>query len=115
MARFNGLCQCGTRALSRRKEITFTTCLGLLPSSFVPRSLQIHADMRLARASLADKIPAASCKGYFFTAPNKIAIALEANRLGPHETPFSSLRHGRLQPLGQCWKARRRAAPRRGF
>jgi hypothetical protein len=55
--------------VSRRKEITFTTCLGLLASSFVARSLQIHADMCLARASLADKIPAASCKGYFFTAP----------------------------------------------
>jgi hypothetical protein len=49
--------------------MTFTTCLGLLASSFVARSLQIHADMRLARASLADKIPAASCKGHFFTAP----------------------------------------------
>jgi hypothetical protein len=49
------------KTVSRRKEITFTTCLGLLPSSFVERWLQIHADMRLACASLADKIPAASC------------------------------------------------------
>jgi len=66
--------------LSRRKEMTFTTCLGLLASSFVARSLQIHADMRLARASLADKIPAASCKGYFFTAPNSHPMKVKAGQ-----------------------------------
>jgi hypothetical protein len=30
--------------------------------------------MRLARASLADKIPAACCKGYFLTAPNSVHV-----------------------------------------
>jgi len=38
------------------------TCLVLLPSSFVVRSLQIAADMRLVNASLGGKIPAASCQ-----------------------------------------------------
>jgi hypothetical protein len=35
----------------------------------VARSLQIHADMRLASALPTVKIPASSCKGYFLTDP----------------------------------------------
>jgi hypothetical protein len=40
-----------------------------LTAGGVARSLQIHADMRLASALPAAKIPASSCKGYFSTDP----------------------------------------------
>jgi hypothetical protein len=53
-------------------EITVASCLDLLPGSFVVRSLQIASDMRLAHASLPDKISAASCDSYFPTDPNWI-------------------------------------------
>jgi hypothetical protein len=43
--------------------------------------------MRLARASLADKIPAASCKGYFFTAPNCSSSSLSR----PLSAPLSRM------------------------
>ena len=55
--------------LRSRKEIKVATCLVLLAAGRGARSLQIHADMRLASALPATKIPTASCHLYFFTAP----------------------------------------------
>jgi hypothetical protein len=42
-----------------------------LPSSFVIRSLQIVADMRLTHVSLEDKIPAAFRDTYFVATPSE--------------------------------------------
>jgi hypothetical protein len=56
-------------ALRVCQEISVTTCLVLLPPSFVTHLLQISEDMRLVRASLVGKIPAASCDTYFLTDP----------------------------------------------
>ena len=57
------------QGLKASQEITFATCLDLLAPSFVVRSLQIAADMRLAHVSLGDKISAASCDSYFLRGP----------------------------------------------
>jgi hypothetical protein len=46
-----------------------TNSLVFWTSGFVARSLRIAADMRLAHASLAGKIPAATCHTYFLTGP----------------------------------------------
>lgn len=53
-------------------EIRVTTCLGLLPPSFVVHSSQIHADMLLTHVSLEGKIPAAYGNTYFITDPKLI-------------------------------------------
>jgi len=60
-----------------------------LPPSFVVRSLQIAADMRLAHASLGDKIPAASCYLYLFPPPKRavsgfLPRAAQAANLAAH-------------------------------
>ena len=47
-----------------------------MPAGGIARSLQIHADMCLARALPAAKIPASSCKSYFLTAPKWIGTDL---------------------------------------
>jgi hypothetical protein len=55
---FVGLAEPGMdRSLRHLAKINWTFALGLLAAGFVERSLQIHADMRLALASPAAKIP----------------------------------------------------------
>ncbi len=52
------------------RKITFTFPLGLLTAGFVARSLQITADMRLARVSQAVTILARKSKCYFAATPS---------------------------------------------
>ena len=59
------------------------SCLGLLPSTFVARSLQIHADKLVARASLAAKIPAASCHLYSLPPPYRAGLLAVEDSLRP--------------------------------
>ncbi len=49
---------CDPSTLRSRATITVAFWLVFLPAGFVARSLQIHADMRLARVSPAGKHPA---------------------------------------------------------